>query len=221
MSLRTTVFLLAFCSVSASAWGQAPSPGEAVMERQMDRLAGRLRAHPDLQSHVGPGFDRDSVGFTALAGLRKTDDTTVVAWFTGFGELLRFMDGPACAGMTKGKPTLESMTAIASKADSGTIARWLETWETSAVAFFLAPDRPEVDAEVMIAAVFALMADMPEESRGMLSGPEAKKKKPNPEEECRSMREFFTLAAAQKEPERSTFFRGLAEQLGEPEGSDE
>ena len=86
--------LLACCLIGclplpAISQAQELPAGEAIMERMLDRLAARLRQRSDLRDRLSPAFDKDSVGHYGLKGLSRSEDSTVIGWFTGFAEMLQ------------------------------------------------------------------------------------------------------------------------------------
>lgn len=202
-------------ALPALSQAQELPPGEAIMERMLDRLAARLRQRSDLRDRLSPEFDKDSVGHYGLKGLSRSEDSTVIAWFTGFAEMLQVIDGPSCKALVAGPPSASRIARAVSNQDSLAVARWLIHWETATLAWYLAPERPPIDDEAMMGAIFKLIAELPDGALTVSTGSPKKKKKPSAEQECRSMRDFFASAVAMAEPERTTLLRGLVEKMAE------
>ena len=210
------VWLAITAALPAGTQAQASAGAETTTGRAVDRLVIRVRNRSDLAGLVGPSFNRDSLDTHAFRGLRRTGDTTIIAWFSGFSGFINSLDTPSCTEMTKLEPSVSSLAAMSSTMDSVALDGWLAHWETAVRASFLEPERPAPDSEAMMGAMFTLLSALPVSEMTVTPNPSGKPRKRTAEQECRLMGEFFSRALAIEEPDRTMLFRALAEMINEP-----
>jgi hypothetical protein len=185
---------------------ESPTP----LARALDRAVLRVQRRDDLKDHLGAGFNRDSFDLQAIGGLGRTEDSTLIRWFTGFTTYVNGTDSSACRELINGEPTGTRLAALNSSMDSVAVERWAADWETAVAASYLSPPHATVDEEELMVAIFALIAKLPESEISVNRKPSAKPQKMNAHAECRMMRRFFVEAMAMEEPVRLTLLRGLA-----------
>lgn len=191
---------------------EPPTP----LARALDRAVLRVRQRDDLKDHLGAGFNRDSFDLQAFGGLGRTEDTTLVRWFTGFSTYINGTDSSACHELITGEPSGARLAALSSSMDSASVEQWAADWETAVAASYLSPPHAKVDDEAMMMAIFALIAKLPESELSVRQRASGKPpKKMTAQAECRMMRHFFAEAMAMEEPIRMTLLRGLAMSMRE------
>lgn len=212
------VLVVMFCWTGTPARANAQVSG-TVLAQALDRAVLRVNSREDLRNHRQAGFNRDSFDVHAFRGLGKADDSTVAGWFSGFSAFIGGTDSAACGQLVKMEPTGTALAAVPSTMDSVAVEDWVKTWESAVAASYLAPERAPPDQDDLMMAMLGLLAQLPHSEVVFNAKPNSKPSKPNPQQECSTMREFFHQALLLKEPARMTLLRGLAQMLREKSGS--
>jgi hypothetical protein len=206
--------LAALAGAPLAAQAQLP---ETPFSRALDRAVVRIQERSDLRQHRGSAFDRDSFDVQAFKGLGKAEDSTLIGWFDGFSTYIAGTDSAGCHELIEGEPTGATLAAMSSTMDSVAMERWTRHWETAVAASWLEAAHPPVNDEEMMAALFSLIARLPD-ATGLGGKPTSKPRKMGEAAECRMMRTFFVEALRLEEPTRMTLLRGLAMVLNDRKG---
>jgi hypothetical protein len=194
---------------------QTPATSGYQMGPAVDRVLARFKSREELSGKLSSGFDQDSFDFYALRGVSRTEDSTIVAWFTGFSTFLEATTLAECTEIMKGiEPGLNAMRPMRTGMDSAAVEGWLHQWETAAVAFFTRPARPAADDDAFGMVMLGLIAEFSQDTTlaDMRQKPGAK---PTARDQCRIARLTFNRLINRPEPERTMVLRGMAEMISD------